>query len=185
MERPIKKRRWIFMGSCHSKGSHCVKDILKEIVRVQNEVAALDHCCDTSCERSIRDLLSPASENGNTTIPFLLYCKDCKPFFASGLKKKAMEAGYYCIETPVFKAKKFVDDNCVKLELLKPVSAHAHWHKCDKKSVCDALHHVEEFESTGICTTVDVNCFCGITCLDPITPAPFTAPTSHPALDSE
>lgn len=172
------------MGSCHSRDSHCVRDILKEIVRVQNEVAALDNCCDTSCERSIRDLLSPASENGNTTIPFLLYCKDCKPFFASGLKAKNGN-GYYCIETPVFKAKKFVDDNCVKLELLKPVSSHPHWKHCDKKSVCDALHHVESFQSTGICTTVDVSCFCGITCLDPITPEAFSPTTHTVAEDTE
>ena len=168
------------MSSCHSKGSRCVKDVLKEIIRAQNEVADRDHGCSTSCERSIRDLLSPAGANGNgdTTVPFTLYCKDCKPFFASGLRKKT-GPGYYCIETPVFRAVKFVDDHCVKLELLKPVPQYSHYSwkkKCDK-SVCDVLDHVEYFESTGICTTVDVNCFCGITCLDTITPRPFSNTT--------
>ncbi|MCA0971969.1 spore coat protein [Halobacillus litoralis] len=171
------------MGSCHSKDSHCVRNILKEIIRAQNEVA--DHCCDTSCEQSIRDLISPSTGNGNTTVPFVLYCKDCKPFFASGLKKKASSHGYHCIETPVFKAKKFVDDNCVKLELLKPVHHHGghSWHKCDKKSVCSVLDDVVSFQSTGICTTVDVSCFCGITCLDATTPEPFSPTAARTDLD--
>ena len=60
---------------------------LEKILAAQEEVALADEC-DVSCERSIRDLVGPATGgNGDTTIPFILYCEDCKPFFASGLKR--------------------------------------------------------------------------------------------------
>ncbi|MCA1010252.1 CotY/CotZ family spore coat protein [Halobacillus halophilus] len=161
--------------SCHSRKGNCVRDILEKILAAQEEVALADEC-DVSCERSIRDLVGPATGgNGDTTIPFILYCEDCKPFFASGIKK--INGTFYCVETPIFKAIKFTDDkrNCIKLELLKPDNNHASWSKhCSKKDVCDLVNGITEFKSTGICMTFDLDCICGITCLDTTTPVPVS-----------
>jgi hypothetical protein len=164
------------MGSC-SKG-RCVRDTVKEIIRAQNEVAERDNCCDVSCERSIRELLSPATaDNGNTTIPFTLICKDCKPFIGNGLKH--YNGSYHCIKTPFFRAKKFVEgsNSCVKLELLKPMNTQPpcvlQERKHDKKDVCDFVNGLTGFYETGVCITVDLDCFCGISCLRPTTPVPF------------
>ncbi|CCG44160.1 spore coat protein [Halobacillus halophilus DSM 2266] len=161
--------------SYHSNKGNCVRDILKKILDAQAEVAMADEC-DVSCERSIRDLVGPATGgNGDTTIPFILYCEDCKPFFASGVKK--INDTFYCVETPIFKAIKFTDDkkNCIKLELLKPDNNSMTLNsRCSKRDVCDLVNGVTEFKSTGICMTFDLNCICGITCLDTTTPVPVT-----------
>ncbi|WP_226584844.1 CotY/CotZ family spore coat protein [Halobacillus litoralis] len=163
------------MCSCHSRDGRCVRDVVKAIVKAQNEVAARNHGCNVSCERSIRELLSPAQNgNGDTTIPFVLYCKDCKPFVASGVKH--VNGTIHCIESPVFKAKKFVDgsSHCVKLELLKAErQAPCDSHK-NKGNVCHFIDGATGFKSTGICITVDLDCFCGISCLGTTTPTRLT-----------
>lgn len=165
------------MGSC-SKGkvSRCVRDTIKEIIDAQDEVAERDHC-DVSCDRSIRDLLSPAGAGmGNTTIPFTLICKDCKPFIGSGVKFS--NDIFKCLESPFFRAKKFVDDSkeCVKLELLVPMngnSGDSNGENNNKRGVCDFLDTTTGFFETGVCITVDLDCFCGISCLSPTTPEPL------------
>lgn len=168
---------------------NCVCDVVKDIVAAQDEVMNNDNCCTTSCEMSIRDLVSPQAGNGpvNDTIPFILYCENCKPFVASGVFKDVPgppgNAGitqntfFECVETPIFRAKKFVDDSdcCVKLELLLPVTQGGVAPGPTGSGVSDVCPFfpggsIEDFLATGICITVDLNCFCGITCLDPITP---------------
>lgn len=170
------------MGSCHSKGKdNCVRDIINEIIKAQDEVAGLQGsgCCDVGCERAIRELLSPTENaNGNTTIPFILYCKDCKPFIGSGIVRRplGMSGNTFldCLQTPIFKAKKFVDDdkNCVKLELLIPVTMGGSQPGDGGKEVCDYFpgRSVRNLRESGVCITVDLECFCSITCLEPTTP---------------
>ncbi|MBX0359276.1 CotY/CotZ family spore coat protein [Halobacillus sp. Nhm2S1] len=168
--------------SCKGRDNNCVRDVIKEIIKAQDEVAALmdNGCCDVSCGRSIRDLLSPAEESPrNTTIPFILYCKDCKPFIGSGVIRKQLMSNsstyLACLSSPVFRAKKFTNDGkCVKLELLLPESnggARA-VQSCRKKDVCDYFpgDSIRNLRATGICITVDLDCFCSITCLEPTTP---------------
>ncbi|ARI78423.1 CotY/CotZ family spore coat protein [Halobacillus mangrovi] len=172
------------MGSCSKgKGSECVRDTIKKIIAAQDEVAERDHCCDVSCERSIRDLLSPAGAGmGDTTIPFTLICKDCKPFIGSGAR--FANNMYQCLESPFFRAKKFVDDSkdCVKLELLIPINGGNSCSSRGKKGgVCDFLDMAPGFYETGVCITVDLDCFCGISCLSPTTPEPY--PSQAPAHD--
>ncbi|UOQ43882.1 spore coat protein [Halobacillus salinarum] len=157
--------------SCHSNSKACVKDVVRAIIDAQDEVADRD-CCSTGCDQSIAELLSPSGTNGNnaTTIPFLLYC-DCKPFIGTGLVRD--NGTYDCIETPVFKACKFVEgsDTCVQLELLQPVYDASVSQNCVRKDgLCSLLEGVTDFYSTRVCITVDLNCFCAISCLDPIRP---------------
>ncbi|MFZ3579458.1 CotY/CotZ family spore coat protein [Virgibacillus sp. DJP39] len=170
--------------SCKSDGDQCVCDIVREIVEAQDEVAgaATNGCCTTSCEQSIEDLLSPvANGNGNgfTTIPFILYC-DCEPFIASGVFQAPIggsgNTAFRCVETPIFRAKKFVDEDecCVKLELLLPVTEGGSTPGGDRDEVCDFFpgNSIRDFQATGICITVDLSKFNAIACLDPVTPIP-------------
>lgn len=164
--------------SCHYD-EHCVCDIVKNIVKAQDEAANM-YSCPTSCNRSIHQLLSQGNNNGpqNSTIPFILYCKDsCKPFVGSGVSRISNdnEPFFECVESPVFRAKKFVKRNncCVRLELLLPVSEGCKVLHCDDTSVCSFFsreHPVTDFLATGICLTVDLNNFFAITCLDAIDP---------------
>ncbi|MYL50887.1 spore coat protein [Halobacillus litoralis] len=168
--------------SCKGKDSSCVRDVIKEIIKAQDEVAALmdNGCCDVSCDRSIRDLLSPAAETPrNTTVPFILYCKDCKPFIGSGVIRKqlGMSENTFldCLSSPIFRAKKFTNDGkCVKLELLIPVTMGGSQPgpSGGGKQVCDYFpgSSVRNLRATGVCITVDLDCFCSITCLEPTTP---------------
>lgn len=182
--------------SGHYDKDNCINDIVRRIVHAQRE-AADDGSkgCVTSCERSIEDLLSPDRDRRparHTTIPIMLYCRDsCKPFVGSGFvskKRDGRRSHFECIESPIFKVRGFVkgSGNCVRLELLLPVGGrrggehHSHdsgpedrsHHHHQQGSFCDKFGQrpIENFRETGLCITVDLNCFCGITCLDPITP---------------
>lgn len=162
-------------------GEDCVCEIVRAIIDAQDQVNG-DNCCTTGCEQSIADLLSPATNgaNGNNTIPFILYCKgDCDAFVASSVVQRPAGGGgvsFNCITSPIFRAKKFVDDEecCVVLELLQPVNADGN-PVTTGDEVCDFFPDtgtgpIRNLRSTGVCITVDLNCFCGIACLDPTTP---------------
>lgn len=180
--------------SCNRNGENCVCNVVREIVIAQNEVDDNNNgngCCTTSCEQSIRDLLSP-SQNGNggmngpTTVPFILYCKGtCEPFIANGVYRDTVpgsDASYFnCLESPIFRAKEFVsDDNnecCVKLELLAPVNSNGDVTFERGDEVCDFFsstggERARNFIATGICITVDLHSYNAIQCLSPITPLP-------------
>lgn len=160
----------------------CVCDVVKKIVMAQDEVM---NDCSTCCEQSIRELQGKGNRMGhkNTTIPFILYAKGTsEPFIGSGIFKtpgnKHKESFFGCIETPVFRAKRFIknSDCCVTLELLLPASddCEIKYHQCDNNGrVCSFFPEndpVTDFIATGICLTVDLDHFVGITCLDPIDP---------------
>lgn len=189
-------------NSCNNRGSvggdfrseNCVTDVVRGIVKAQRRaVEAEEDTCFTGCDRSIEELLSPSRDNRerprHNTIPFILFTEKGKPFTGVGVRRErdgGSNRGFFeCIESPIFRAKSFVDgdENCVRLELLKPVrdrrdgpnvEADRHGkHNHDKcgSDFCDFLpRHTRNFRATGICITVDLDCFCGISCLDPITP---------------
>lgn len=168
------------------ENDNCICDVVRKIIAAQDEVASRRQCA-SGCESSIKQLLSssPSSRDGNTTIPFILYTKDgSKPFIASGVYKAPIE-GYNnetffdCLETPVVRAKKLVKGSkcCVILELLRSVNANGFPVADSGEKLCDFFcdktpHKTVNFRETGICITVDLDCFCGITCLDAITPLP-------------
>lgn len=179
--------------------SNCVQGTIQQIINAQRKVEKQGLAtCSTSCERSIADLLSPGTTVTSpfTTIPFMLICKNsCKYFIGQGITQTATNDStvFECLMTPVFKAKSFIkgSNNCVRLELLLPVS---NGNNNDGNSdngnengesgfqvaqiennggciPCDFFSdEVTGFQKTGVCITVDVNSFSGITCLDPITP---------------
>lgn len=182
-------------GEFDHRDEECVRDVVRRIIRAQRRaVEEEEDTCFTSCDRSIDELISPFEENRerlrHNTIPFILFCRgNCKPFIGSGVRRRRHRESdrhfFECVESPIFRAKKFVNDgNCVLLELLKPVEdrrhprheehrgEHEHHERHERKTVCDFFpdHDIRNFRATGICITVDLNCFCGISCLEPITP---------------
>lgn len=147
--------------SCGKKfdSGNCVADILREIADAQSDLLSE---CTTSCEQSIADLLGDTSPSANNldTVPFILYCKgDCKAFKGFGVPVEDLKdafASFY------FRVKEVGDDNCAVVELLRDVN--------DQQD--DPCSPVEQktgnLEVTGVCITVDLDCFCHITCLPAI-----------------
>lgn len=137
----------------------CVCDILKEIADAQQDV--VENCCDSSCEQSISDLLGETEvSSGLDTVPVILYCKDgCKPFKAFGAHPDNIgdiKASYY------FRVKKVMKDCCAVVELLRDP-------QCDSRNPKDPIDQkTNRLRTTGICITVDLNCFCHVTCLPAI-----------------
>src|SRR5699024_11609945 len=104
---------------CDYKTGSCVCNVLKEIARAQSDV--VENCCDTSCEKSINDLLGEKDTgSGLDTVPVILYCRDgCKHF-------KGFGAGQLSDGTPgpiearfIFWVKTVDDDCCAVLELIR------------------------------------------------------------------
>lgn len=179
-------------------GDGCIKEIVRRILNAQRE--AVDDCV-TSCENSIEDLLSRRvrSRRNETTIPFMLICKEsCKPFVGVGFvnddrnRDRSRRRDFECIESPILRVRDFVrgSKSCVNVELLLPVGRRRdgdhhgkdlgeerghHDHHHHKDSFCDKFgrRRIDNFRETGVCITLDLDCFCGITCLDPITPEPL------------
>ncbi|SFD39213.1 spore coat protein Z [Lentibacillus persicus] len=142
-------------GKEHHTGN-CVCDILKEIVEAQNDV--VENCCSTSCEQSISDLLGETDAgNGLDTVPLILYCKDgCKPFKGFGANPDdigEMTSSFF------FRVKRVDDDCCAVVELLRDPYDDD---DCPKDPVDQKT---KSLSATGICITVDLNCFCHVTCL--------------------
>jgi spore coat protein Z len=153
---------------CHDEhdkdDKDCICSLLKRILKAQEEV---EECkCKVSCERSIRQLLSKTDCPPNT-IPFTLGC-GCDLFFG----KAAIygKNGNFClISSPFFKIKKVDHHCCAVLELL--------WPTCKGEPFCGPLNCKDKnsipcsnfngFVGTGACITVDLSCFCSISCLKP------------------
>ncbi|PWU67695.1 MULTISPECIES: CotY/CotZ family spore coat protein [Gracilibacillus] len=145
------------------QSGNCVCDVVRTIADAQDDVA--DRTCDVSCVRSIRSLVSPVTTNGLDTVPFILYGKDHKPFKGFGAEFKSHGNGpakFDCVESFIFRVKEVGDDCCAVLELLVFDNEHDACH-----DPCEQINkeEVADLERTGICITVDLNCFCAITCL--------------------
>ncbi|OZU88932.1 hypothetical protein CIL03_07880 [Virgibacillus indicus] len=173
----------------------CVTDTVRRIIKAQDEV--IEDCCVSSCESAIKQLRKRKSDLApqHTTIPFILYCNSsCSPFIGSGVFQAPMgnckrnNNFFGSVETPIFRAKSFAkdSDNCVKLELLLPVTEQCEvlmpaLDGCKCGSISQFFptdDPVTGFQATGICITVNLNHFLAVTCLDPITPIPADADRS-------
>lgn len=156
-------------GKDYDSGS-CVCDVLREIDNVQRDI--VEPHCDTSCERSINDLLGETdNRRGFDTVPLILYCKDsCKPFKGYGAHRRDIgdvKASFY------FRVQKVTDDCCAVLELLRDPTDTAGSNDPKRKPrsrnpVDPVDQKTKHLRGTGICITVDLKCFCHVTCLPAI-----------------
>lgn len=150
---------------CHDEhdkdDKDCICSILKRILKAQEEV---EECkCKVSCERSIRQILSQTDCPPNT-IPFTLGC-GCDLF--CGRAAIYGKNGNFClISSPFFKVKKVDQNCCAVLELLWPTHNGEPFKgslKC-KDNNSFPCHDFNGFIGTGACITVDLSCFCSISC---------------------
>ncbi|WHY64151.1 CotY/CotZ family spore coat protein [Cytobacillus firmus] len=147
----------------------CVREVLAAILNAQKK-AKRDDECKTSCNESIKELLGDSKKPKKNAIPFILYNEEAEPFKASGVTifSHSKQKKFACIESFIFKIKD-LDGKCAVLELL--TFKHG---KCSKdlfkKSICSPCSQIDcedvsDLMGTGICITVDLSCFCGVTCL--------------------
>ncbi|SHN17275.1 CotY/CotZ family spore coat protein [Gracilibacillus kekensis] len=152
------------VGSVINNEKDCVCDVVRAIADAQDNV--VDQHCDVSCAQSIRDLVSPVSGNGLDTVPFILYDKKGKPFKGYGAEVRTQGGGparFDCFDSFIFRVNEVdAEDCCAVLELLVFDNDESAGH-----DPCDQIDNeqVSDLERTGICITVDLNCFCAITCL--------------------
>ncbi|QGH35603.1 spore coat protein [Gracilibacillus salitolerans] len=140
-------------------GSDCVCEVVRAINDAQDNVVEME--CDVSCARSIQDLVSPVRGNGLDTVPFILYDKKGKPF--KGFGAEVSDGRFECFSSFIFRVTEVDDEDCCAvLELLVFDNDDT---TCGDP--CEQLDNekVSDLERTGICITVDLNCFCAITCL--------------------
>ncbi|GGH71428.1 spore coat protein [Compostibacillus humi] len=159
---------------CHDRGKkhfeHCVEEVLEAIVEAQRK--AKDDHCDTSCSHSIDDLLGKRKRSKKNTIPVILYC-GCDPFKGTGVATYTCDSKkkrFKCVESFLFKVKD-VKHGCAVLELLAFKSDFKHDKKKDHLCCpCCQIDHkpVHDLFGTGICITVDLSCFCAVSCLDAV-----------------
>lgn len=164
-------------GESIFRGDDCVCDVVRAIADAQDEVAAAqDTGCDVSCTRSINNLLSPVSGNSNNlnTVPIILYNKKLKPFkgFGADIERNGGPARFDCTESFIFRVIRVSDDCCAILELLtfdddEPSQPGNQQGARGDDDPCEQLDNerVDDLNRTGICITVDLKCFCAVTCL--------------------
>ncbi|WP_458414285.1 CotY/CotZ family spore coat protein [Schinkia sp. CFF1] len=155
--------------------SNCVCDVVRAIAEAQNEV--IENVCDVSCERSIESLLDPAAANDLNTVPFILYGQDLMPFKGFGIdflrnKNNQNNVQFECIESFIFRVKTVDEDCCAVIELLafgqNQGGGGGNNNKNNQdENPCNQINgqKLEDLVGTGICITVDLSCFCAITCL--------------------
>lgn len=148
--------------------TNCVCNVLKEISQAQRNVVETE--CDVSCKKSIKDLLGETEVvNSLDTVPVILYCKgSCKPFKGFGAHPRNIGN---VVSSFYFRVKKVNKDCCATLELLFDPSdvVSTSDHKKKARNPKDPMDQkTKNLRRTGICITVDLHCFCHVTCLPAI-----------------
>ncbi|MGD6818514.1 CotY/CotZ family spore coat protein [Metabacillus sp. 113a] len=169
-------------GSHLNTGS-CVCDILAEIADAQQDNT---QDCLGSCSESVRELMGGSAPNYNT-VPVQLICNSANPrtvgdgdvyfggfcgtvFIAQGFKRAANgNNGQLEAATSSFFRVSAVDTEtcCAELELLCVTGLGDTPRYGPRVSdLNDCLETVTPlYQRTGICITVDLRCFCGVSCL--------------------
>ncbi|MCM3663072.1 CotY/CotZ family spore coat protein [Mesobacillus subterraneus] len=164
-------------GKKHDSDS-CVCEVLRAVADAQDEVD-VDNDCDVSCHRSIQELLAGAQtpSNGLDTIPLILYCGDCVPFEGFGTRIRPNGGGPQrldCFRSFFFRVTSVDDNCCAKIELLTTRGDEGEGFDTPCRQIQTGGAR-NEFFRTGICITVDLDCFCAVTCLDPVAALPLSA----------
>ncbi|WAA13081.1 CotY/CotZ family spore coat protein [Fervidibacillus halotolerans] len=148
------------MGKHSEKFTNCVCDTLLSIVEAQDQV---ENDCQFSCDTAIQELVGGASSPYNT-IPVMLTCKGtCELFVGHGVRRSdETDTELDVINSIVFRVNDVDPETCcATLELLQ---------EADTRNRGDLLKKIEhaDLEATNVCITVDLKCFCAVTCLPPV-----------------
>ena len=138
------------------------------IINILKEIESKQNYNDNPCKQALG-----MDKYIYNTIPLIFICKnECRYFVGSGVFKDSITNNFKCFETPVFRLVKFDEEkNTCVLELLQPQTLNGEISSFSCKSgVCKFFSSVSisKFIKTGICIKVNLNCFCGIECLQPI-----------------
>ncbi|OCA84240.1 hypothetical protein A8F94_16115 [Bacillus sp. FJAT-27225] len=164
--------------SCGSEffTSNCVCDTLLAIVKAQEKVSPImeDNDCEFGCERAIQELVGGVQNNApmNDTIPVILICKStCEPFKGVGVKRSGNQHKPFKVVTGCIFRVVDVDPEtcCATLEILVKDGSHGSG-SGDSEDTFDCVKDLEkahELKPTGVCITIDLNCFCGVSCIFP------------------
>ena len=151
--------------------SNCVCDTLLAIVEAQEKVSPAA-ACTNSCSTAIQELVNGVVNGVADTIPVMLYCKGtCAPFVGQGLARDIV--GGVLDTTPfepvcgcIFRVVDVDPETCCAvLEILTFAGA-----ECPPAVGTTCLTGIDlatELLTTDVCITVDLNCFCGVTCIFP------------------
>ena len=106
------------------------------------------------------------------TVPIILMCKSCNCYIGSGIFNDPLTCSIKCFKTPVFRVTRVnCEEMTVILELLQPQTINGDISNvscfCE---VCEFFSSatISKYIRTGIYTKVNINCFCGIECLQPV-----------------
>ncbi len=167
-------------GNNYNTGS-CVCDTLLDIVSAQNDSNSLG-----SCSQSIRELTGGMAANNFNTVPIQLLCNapntafptippatgglavggaGCGTVFvAQGFRRNpsAPETEILYAASSFFRISNVNPDKCcAELEILCETGLP----NAPVEQACLTTFTGNEFTRSGIFVTVDLHCFCGITCL--------------------
>lgn len=167
-------------GYGHGCGkSDCLCEVLRYIKRIQKTSPAADCVeCENDCLLAPLGSLSPARTPINTRV-FSLFTKKgeyFKAFYKLPTNTQSARRGgsgggntpsnpFSCFSI-FFRVQKVTDSCCATIQVLKPVlpAGKSLFSPCGNLN-CDALDQIIEFEATGVCLTIDLDCFCGIQCI--------------------
>lgn len=152
--------------------SNCVCDTLLAIVEAQEKVNPVA-ACTNSCSTAIQELVNGVVNGVADTIPVILFCKGtCAPFVGQGvgrdlnngvLDATPFDLAYGCIFRVVD-----VDPEtcCAVLEILTFDGAACPPYE-GSYGCLSGIEGAYQLETTDVCITVDLNCFCGVSCIFP------------------
>ncbi len=185
------------MGCNHDKFNNCVCDILLDIVEEQEKVNNYTGQCASGCATSLSELCGDMAGNRPTTIPVSLICKDgCSFFIGAGVRRNPNNPNdLLAFESIAFRVVDVDPETCCAvLELLQPISPEALIPSGGSNPAAVTDDYKRQvllrmltadpdfpggghgYSHTGVCITVDLNCFCGVHCHPATTPTGFRMP---------
>lgn len=163
---------------------NCVCDILLDILEAQEKVDPANSHCTSGCSTSLQELCGGLNATSPyTTIPVSLICKGtCEYFVGRAIRRTGTGPDVNVYESIAFRVVDVDPETCcATLELLQavPVTQTTNDEKTQVGLANLLFFFLDQgafgrYVNTGICITVDLDCFCGVNCHPAVTPGPFT-----------
>lgn len=159
-----------------NRGGRCVCDVVRAIKDIQDQATntGCDECPTNCFLEPLGGLVSPARRHQADTRVFMLLTEDGTPFKAFFREQERRRTGrpdrenHDCTSV-FFRVEDIFDGCCATLRVLEPLNENRRevglLSECGSKIDFRKLCQVRNFELTGSCITVDLNCFCAIECI--------------------
>lgn len=151
--------------------SNCVCDTLLAIVEAQEKVNPVTGCTN-SCSTAIQELVNGVVNGVADTIPVMLYCKGtCAPFVGQGVARNIVSgvlqtSPFLPVSGCIFRVVDVDPETCCAV--LEILTFNGNYDVAYEDYSClSGLDQATELVTTDVCITVDLNCFCGVTCIFP------------------